>query len=177
MRAYVHPTDADWSSYLRARPHLDEVNFWVPSGTAFRALSENEPFLFKSKAAAGNRMIGGGLYSGSNAMKVSEAWDFFGEGNGGPSEAHLLEQINRYRARNGAPPEADPTIGCILLREVFFVPEFAELPPPPDYRGPQLSVAVATRREGLAGATSSTSWRTFFGAPAGSTRPPTWRSS
>lgn len=134
MRAYVHPTDVEWSSYLRARPHLDEVNFWIPSGTAFRALAESEPFLFKSKAAAGNRMIGGGLYSGSNRMRVSEAWEFFGEGNGSPSEAHLLEQINRYRARSGAAPEPDPTIGCILLREVFFVPEFAELAPPPDYR-------------------------------------------
>src|SRR5436190_1476722 len=32
MRAYVGVTDRDWYRFLLARPELDEVNFWQPSG-------------------------------------------------------------------------------------------------------------------------------------------------
>lgn len=32
MRAFVGVTDGDWFRFLRARPELDEVNFWQPGG-------------------------------------------------------------------------------------------------------------------------------------------------
>jgi hypothetical protein len=32
MRLYVGITDGDWYESLAARPGLDEVNFWQPSG-------------------------------------------------------------------------------------------------------------------------------------------------
>ena len=50
MRAYVSPTDGRWAAFLRARPYLDEVNFWWPSGVSFKALLPGERFLFKAKA-------------------------------------------------------------------------------------------------------------------------------
>lgn len=131
--AYVFPTDTDWATFLRARPELDEVNFWLPSPVRFKALQRGERFLFKSKAKAGGRLIGGGLFNGYVAMRASEAWLIYGEGNGAGSLGDLRDKLNAYRARNGAPPEPDPTIGCILLRDVFFVPPDEELAPPPSY--------------------------------------------
>ena len=53
MRAYVSPTDGRWAAFLRARPYLDEVNFWWPSGIGFKALQPGERFLFKAKARDG----------------------------------------------------------------------------------------------------------------------------
>ena len=32
------PTDHGWYQFLRARPELDEVNFWRPGATPFAAL-------------------------------------------------------------------------------------------------------------------------------------------
>ncbi|HEY8368084.1 MAG TPA: HNH endonuclease, partial [Thermodesulfobacteriota bacterium] len=51
MKLYVGVTDEDWFEFLRARPDLDEVNFWQPGGGRdFRALEPGEPFLFKLHA-------------------------------------------------------------------------------------------------------------------------------
>lgn len=133
MRAYVSPTDGRWAAFLRARPYLDEVNFWWPSGVTFKAIAPGERFLFKAKARDGGRLIGGGLFSGYRRMPVSDAWRFFGEANGCASEAELLAQINAYRAKNGSPPDPDPVIGCAMLYDTFFVPGEAELPPPAGY--------------------------------------------
>ncbi|HEX2252942.1 MAG TPA: hypothetical protein VHQ65_06725 [Thermoanaerobaculia bacterium] len=33
MRIFVGVTDSEWFRFLRNRPHLEEVNFWQPSGT------------------------------------------------------------------------------------------------------------------------------------------------
>lgn len=130
MRAYVFPTDREWATFLRARPEIREVNFWVPSATTFKALTPGQPFLFKSKAADGNRLIGGGLFSGFTTLSVSEAWATYAEGNGSPTQSQLLGRINAYRYRTGAQPDADPQIGCILLREVFWAPRNGEIDTP-----------------------------------------------
>ncbi|TWP38524.1 HNH endonuclease [Leekyejoonella antrihumi] len=135
MGAYVFPTDTEWAAFLRARPDLDEVNFWLPSTVTFKALQAGERFLFKSKAKAGGRLIGGGLFSGHVTMRVSETWAIYGEGNGCDSPGQLLKRINLYRARNKQEPDPDPTIGCILLRDSFFVEPDDELPVPSTYPG------------------------------------------
>jgi putative restriction endonuclease len=78
MKAYVGVTDGDWYRYLAARPALNEVNFWRPGGSReFRVLSTGEPFFFKTHYPH-NRVVGGGFYSGFRALRVSEAWEFFG---------------------------------------------------------------------------------------------------
>jgi len=33
MKLWVGVTDNDWFRFLAARPELEEVNFWQPSGT------------------------------------------------------------------------------------------------------------------------------------------------
>ncbi|GAB3061536.1 hypothetical protein GCM10027053_24820 [Intrasporangium mesophilum] len=133
MRAYVFPTDTSWSSYLRARPHLDNVNFWLPGGGNFAALARGDRFLYRSKMAAGGRLIGGGLYDGFVRVTVTEAWRAFGAANGCDTPAELLSVINRYRGKNGSVPETDPTIGCILIRDSFFVEPGLEVAVPPSY--------------------------------------------
>ena len=59
MRLYIGITDRDWYQFLSARPALDEVNFWQPSGSrAFRMLQPGEPFLFKLHSPM--NFVGGG---------------------------------------------------------------------------------------------------------------------
>jgi len=49
MKFYSGTTDWRWDSYLRDRAPED-VNFWRLGGnTAFRALEQGEPLLFKEK--------------------------------------------------------------------------------------------------------------------------------
>jgi putative restriction endonuclease len=132
MRAVVAVTDKRWSDYLRARDYLTEANFWIPSSTGFRALETGEPLLFKTHAPD-NKLVGGGFLSGFVTLRVSEAWRFFGEGNGRASIADVLTEVNQYRRRQGKPWEPDPEIGCILLRNLFFAPPGQDLPAPPEF--------------------------------------------
>ena len=50
VRGFVAPTDHGWYQFFLARQPVDEVNFWQPGGTNFRALQPGEPFFFKLKA-------------------------------------------------------------------------------------------------------------------------------
>lgn len=131
MRAYVGVTDSSWYQFLRARPDLNEVNFWRPSGQGFGALTSGEPFIFKTHRP-NDRLVGGGFLSQSIKLRLSEAWDFFGEANGVPSLEAMRAVIGRYRTR-GLEPLEDPDIGCILLRDVFFVDDDCSAAPPPDF--------------------------------------------
>ena len=92
MRAYVGVTDGRWYRFLAARPELTEVNFWRPGGgNAFRALQPGEPFFFKSHYPH-NRIVGGGFLSGFVPMRVSDAWELLGPGNGAGSMAEMRTQ-------------------------------------------------------------------------------------
>src|ERR1700733_11883748 len=85
VRAYVGVTDGQWYRFLADRPHLVEVNFWQPSGgRGFRAVSPGEPFFFKTHYPH-NKVVGGGFFSDSAQLRVSEAWEFFGKANGASS--------------------------------------------------------------------------------------------
>lgn len=123
-------TDNAWATFLASRPEITEANFWSPSSaTAFRALQPGEPFLFKTHRPH-DRLVGGGFFSGHAALRVSEAWRTMGQGNGVSSHDELLAAIHRYRKDTSDP---DPVIGCLLLRDVFFVPEALTLDAPPDF--------------------------------------------
>jgi putative restriction endonuclease len=129
VRAYVGVTDGDWHRYLAASG-TDEVNFWRPGGaSAFRALSVGEPFFFKNHFRDGNRVVGGGFFSGFAALRLSEAWQFFGNANGAASALDMRQRVGRYRA---VPLRAgeDPEIGCVFIRDVTFFGEQSEPPPP-----------------------------------------------
>jgi len=130
VRAYVGVTDSEWYRFLAARPLLNEVNFWRPAGEReFRVLTPGEPFFFKTHHPH-NRVVGGGFYSGFAQLRISEAWEFFGEANGAATLAEMRTRVGRYRRVPIAPGE-DPQIGCVFVRDtVFFQPDAAADPPP-----------------------------------------------
>ncbi len=120
MRAYVGVTDTAWYHFLADRPQLTEVNFWQPSGgRSFRALSLGEPFLFKTRSPH-NRIVGGGFFSGHVAMRYTDAWDIFGEGNGVASLEQLRNSVERLRHGSSPLSGASEVIGCVMLRDVAF---------------------------------------------------------
>lgn len=132
VKAYVGVTDGEWYRFLAARPHLSEVNFWRPAGDrAFRAVAVGEPFFFKTHKPD-DRVVGGGFFSGAAALRISEAWAFFGEANGAASLDELRSRIGRYR-RPPLAPDEDPRIGCVFVRDVSFFAPGLESSPPPDF--------------------------------------------
>ncbi|MBC6467774.1 HNH endonuclease [Actinomadura alba] len=132
MKAYVGVTDGDWYRFLSARPGLNEVNFWRPSSAReFKVLTPGEPFFFKSHYPH-NRVVGGGFYSGFAQLRVSEAWEFFGEANGVDSLQQMRARIGHYRRAPMAVGE-DPVIGCVFVRDTRFFPVGEEVDPPPDF--------------------------------------------
>lgn len=117
MRTYVGVTDGRWYRFLAARPELTEINFWRPGGRhAFRALQPGEPFFFKTHYPD-NRVVGGGFFSGFVSMRVSDAWELLGPGNGASSLMQLRAHISRYHPIS---PGEDPDIGCVLIRDPRF---------------------------------------------------------
>jgi HNH endonuclease len=132
VRAYVGVTDNTWYRFLAARPWVTEVNFWQPSGgRGFRVLSPGEPFFFKTHYPH-NRVVGGGFFSDSARLRVSEAWEFFGEANGAGSVAQMQARIGHYRRAPIGLGE-DPVIGCLFVRDVRFFPDDATVAPPPRF--------------------------------------------
>jgi putative restriction endonuclease len=111
---------------------VTEVNFWQPSGAReFRVLAPGEPFFFKTHYPH-NRLVGGGFFSGSVRLPVSQAWEFFGEANGVVNVAEMRARIGRYR-RVPIGPAEDPVIGCLFVRDVRFFPDDAVADPPPQF--------------------------------------------
>ena len=92
---------------------MTEVNFWQPSGgREFHVLAPGEPFFFKTHYPH-NKVVGGGLFSDSARLRVSEAWEFFGEANGAASMEQMRARIGRY-GRAPIDPGDDPVIGCLF---------------------------------------------------------------
>ena len=141
MRIIVGVTDNRWASFLRDRDDVTEANFWQPSPHGFKALSPGEPFLFKTKDSKkfkgfdipGYHLVGGGFFDEYVEMRVSEAWTIWGTANGVDSERELLSRAQGYRARSNSSVDPDPTIGCIILRNIFFADRGSEMLEPPNW--------------------------------------------
>ncbi|HEX9032721.1 MAG TPA: HNH endonuclease [Streptosporangiaceae bacterium] len=130
MRGYVGVTDTDWYRFLAARPDITEVNFWRPGGgRGFHSLAVGEPFFFKTHYPH-NRVVGGGFFSDFVALRLSEAWELFGEANGAADLHQMRSRISRYR-REPVGPAEDPEIGCVFVRDVRFFADrdIADAPP------------------------------------------------
>lgn len=129
MKFWVGVTDRRWFEYL-AQLKPDEVNFWQPGGMqTFRAIEPGAPFLFKLHAPQ-NYIVGGGFFVRHSLLPLSLAWDVFGQKNGTPDIATLKERIFTYRRKL----ETDPTIGCIILTNPFFLEEQQWIPIPEDWK-------------------------------------------
>jgi putative restriction endonuclease len=114
---------------------MTEVNFWQPSGgREFRVLAPGEPFFFKTHYPH-NRVVGGGFFSDSARLRVTEAWEFFGEANGAQSLEQMRARIAHY-LRIPIGPAEDPIIGCLFVRDVRFFHEGEAMAPPPRFARP-----------------------------------------
>jgi putative restriction endonuclease len=129
VKAWVGVTDGDWFRYLSGRG-ATEVNFWQPSsGRRFSAIEQGAPFLFKTHYHDGNRIVGGGFFSGWASLPMSRAWAFFGEDNGCASMDEMRVRIAKYSHR----AELDPEVGCVMLHDVRFFPPDEQPDAPPDW--------------------------------------------
>jgi putative restriction endonuclease len=128
LRLFVGITDRDWYELLRQLPGLDEVNFWAPGGTAFKALSPGELFLFKLHAPD-HYIVGGGVFAYSNSLPCSLAWETFGQANGARSGPEMRARIARLRRADPRSRE-DFVIGCRILTQPFFLerPDWIPVP-------------------------------------------------
>src|SRR5262249_9393777 len=118
VRPVVAVTDRDWFDHLRLLAHQQEVNFWAPSATPFKALTPGEFFLFKLHAPE-NFIVGGGVFAYANILPCSLAWEAFGQANGASSLSEMRTRIMRYRREvNG---RSDFQIGCRILTQPFFL--------------------------------------------------------
>lgn len=149
VRLWVANTDLDWFDYLASQPEIDEVNFWQPSGgTNFSAIQPGELFLFNLKSP--RNVIGGfGVLSQASNLPLSLAWEAFGIKNGARSLPEMRERVGRYR--HHLVPAADYTIGCRIVVQPVFLPEFLWIEQPKSWAR---SIVVGKRfdtqtREGL----------------------------
>lgn len=127
MFFYVAVTDNEWYQYL-SKINPDEVNFWRPSGLAFKAIEIGAPFLFKLHSPL-NVIAGGGFFVRSDRLPLSLAWGSFGQKNGAANLPDLRRLILAHRKGS----EIDPLIGCIILNEPSFFPEDRWIPVPDDW--------------------------------------------
>jgi len=117
---FISNTDNDWFDFLAARSDLDEVNFWKPSGTAFKAISSGELFVFRLKSPR-NKIGGFGVLSESSVLPLQLAWETFQEKNGAVSYQSMRAAIAKYRLDEVI--DGATAIGCRILVEPIFLPE------------------------------------------------------
>ena len=147
-KLFIGNTDHSWFNFLAQRPELEEVNFWQPSGrTGFRAISLGELFLFRLKSPI-NKIAGGAYFEWADRVPLSAAWEIFQKGNGVDSLAELQKKIEHYRGASIVSPHVTE-IGCIILRNAFFLEPQDWIDVPADYalnvvKGKTYDVASAT---------------------------------
>ncbi|HUL00847.1 MAG TPA: HNH endonuclease [Nitrospirota bacterium] len=128
MKFWVGVTDNNWYKFL-AQLKPDEVNFWQPGGSqVFHAVDQFAPFLFKLHYPE-NYIAGGGFFVRQSFLPLSFAWETFGQKNGTPDYETLRRKIIAKRKES----TSDPTIGCILLAQPFFLSREEWIPAPEDF--------------------------------------------
>jgi len=126
MNIYVGVTDRGWYEQLKSQA-ADEVNFWNPGGSPFRALQEGELFLFKLHYPD-NYIVGGGFFVSFSLLPPFLAWQAFGDKNGTYTFSELNARIRKYRSRNSI--DDNSQIGCTILTEPFWFDENDWIPAP-----------------------------------------------
>lgn len=132
MKFYVGVTDGKWFEFLKSK-QPEELNFWRPGGRQpFKALRENDLFLFKLHSP-NNYIVGGGFFVRHTFLPLSLAWEAFGYKNGTNEFINFRNAIYKYR-KSDYQTEPDPMIGCIILTEPFFFDRQDWIPVPKDWK-------------------------------------------
>jgi putative restriction endonuclease len=118
VEIYIGNTDNNWFDFLQAKQPLEEVNFWKPTPTTFKAINEGGLFAFRLKSPRG--LIGGyGVLASAINVSIQFAWDGLGQSNGCPDLATLVSAIQKYRKNPDI--NAQSLFGCrVLVQPVFF---------------------------------------------------------
>lgn len=126
IKMVIAVTDNAWLETLRGIPSLDEANFWAPTATNFKSLTEGELFLFKPKAPAPNKIVGGGVFAHASVMPWRFAWDSFGMKNGAHCAEDMHAQISKHRKEHAG----NFPIACRILTQPFFFaePDWIDVP-------------------------------------------------
>ncbi len=100
---------------------LDEVNFWQPRGPRQPRMGPGEPFFLRHHKDDGASIAGFGFFATWHRLTIAEAWRVFGTLNGAPTyEAFVAAILSR---RPSSPDTiGSELIGCIVLRDVHFLP-------------------------------------------------------
>lgn len=130
MQIYVGITDKDWFEILKAEG-CDEVNFWKPGTSNFKAIQPNDMFLFKLHAPD-NYIVGGGFFVSFSILPTFLAWEAFGIKNGTRNVKELNDRIMKYRIRNKMQTD-NLQIGCVILTETFYFDREEWIPVPEDW--------------------------------------------
>jgi putative restriction endonuclease len=115
----IAPTDRDWFEALRDTATGRLVNFWTPTPWRVTGLQPGARLYFLLKHPI-RKVAGYGDFVRYEDNTVREAWRAFGPGNGVQSEAELLGRVARFAEKRSKTyrRSANPTIGCIVLRDI-----------------------------------------------------------
>lgn len=128
MKLFVGITDRDWFRFLRAQNAV-EMNFWRPRSTSdFWAIQPGELFLFKTRYPE-NKIVGGAFLVRHTTLPLDLAWSTFGEANGVSTLADFRSKIRSIRGDL----ERNPTIGCTILTQPFYLEDYDFFAPPHDW--------------------------------------------
>ena len=128
MKFYIAVTDPRWFNFLHGFD-LEDVNFWRPGDTAFRAVPQGGPFLFKLKGRI-NKIVGLGFFYQYIRLPISVAWDTFGIGNGFSFFNDFALAIDELRRNT----KSDQELGCIVLTNPIFFEEQDWIDVPTDWK-------------------------------------------
>jgi putative restriction endonuclease len=135
MNGFMANTDYDWYTFLKRKPDLEEVNFWQPSGSRrFRAIPPGAPFFFKLKKPY-YAIAGFGFFARASILPAWLAWDSFGEMNGAPTFASMIDRIESLRRSAARDPHGKNDIGCLMISSPIFFERDDWVRPPSDWSG------------------------------------------
>ena len=132
MLALISNTDRAWFDHLAglARERggrLDEVNFWRPKDQqSLQIIDPGAPFFLRLKRPT-YAIAGWGFFAHWQLVPFREAWQLFGQKNGAAGFEAFRANIARLRGSDPAVRGAKP-LGCIMLRDVTFLPPERWLP-------------------------------------------------
>ena len=130
MEMYVGLTDFDWYMFQKNKRY-DEVNFWKPGTTSFKALQPNDLFLFKLKKPF-YAIVGGGYFVSYSQLPCDIVWEIFNTKNGMESKKGFYESVLSYKRKNNMDLR-NMSVGCIVLAEPFFFEKENWIPPMEDW--------------------------------------------
>lgn len=129
---FIANTDRAWFDFLASKAiagRIDEVNFWSPKAMRPpRAMSPGEPLFFRLKKPD-YAIAGYGFFAHFAEEDLHTAWSIFGWKNGDPDRQRFFSRIGRYRGVDLLAPAAQSArIGCMVLRDATFWPQYRWLP-------------------------------------------------